>query len=501
VIHADYSPEKGRRLRPAGAAGGPTYTPNEKPVMPDTERLNSLSQEDGRAKGSSVAEGITRRDLLKRSGKVAVVAALSSAFSPFNIHVKAAALKKLSFWQFYAPGGPFGSETKWWEDMAKAWNASHDVKVGLQFVPFSEYLNGSKLQTAFASGQGPDLFLISPGDFLRYYNGGVLIDLTPYMEEAARKDFSENVMETRSVDGKIYGLPMEVEPMAMYYGKKAFTQAGLSEADLPKTWDQLLEVARKLTKGSQFGCLFETTPGYYQTFSWYPFMWQGGGDIVTQGGRKSAFNSEATVQALKFWQDAITQGVAPRSALGFGGPDAAANLAAGYCAIQNVGIWAISNLRDNAPGFEYGVFPCPIPPNGQPKTDLGGWAFVANARGKDPETAARFCVWALGSMSDDSIQRVVDWCTKAKADIAPRKSALEKATAEGAYASGPMKLFKEEIFPTGRGEPRVPPEVYKAISDAIQACQLGGADPRQQAAQASDNIDAFLAGYSGAPLR
>ncbi|MBV9491120.1 MAG: sugar ABC transporter substrate-binding protein [Verrucomicrobia bacterium] len=460
---------------------------------------NSHSEEQ--LNNTSTAEGITRRQLLKRGGKAAVVAAVSSVFSPFNIHVKAAAVKKLSFWQFYAPAGQVGSQTKWWEDMAKAWNTSHDVKVELQFVPNAEYMNGSKLQTAFASGQGPDLFIISPGDFLRYYNGGVLMDLTPYMEDAAKKDFYENVMETRIVDGKIYGLPMEVEPMAMYYGKKAFADAGLSEADLPKTWEQLLEVAKKLTKGNQFGCVFETTPGYYQTFSWYPFMWQGGGDIVTKDGRKSAFNSEATVQALKFWQDAIKQNVAPRSALGFGGPDIVANLAAGYCAIQNVGIWGISALRENAPNFEYGVFPCPIPSNGQPKTDLGGWAFVANAKGKDPETAAKFCVWALGSMSDDSIQRVVDWCTKAKSDIAPRKSALEKATAEGGYSSGPMKLFKEEIFPTGRGEPRVPPEVYKAISDAIQACQLGGADPHQQAAQASSNIDAFLAAYSGAPLK
>src|SRR5690349_20665464 len=114
-------------------------------------------------------------------------------------------------------------------------------------------MNGSKLQTAFASGQGPDLFIISPEDFLRYYNGGVLVDLTPYLEDAARKDFFDNVMETRIVDGKIYGLPMEVEPMAMYYGKKAFADAGLSEADLPKTWEQLLAVAKKLTKGNQFG--------------------------------------------------------------------------------------------------------------------------------------------------------------------------------------------------------------------------------------------------------
>ncbi len=460
--------------------------------------LTDVSQDED---NSPALSGITRRELITRSGKIVVAAAVSSAFSPFTINVKAAPVKTLSFWQFYAPGGQSSTQSKWFEDCVKAWNATHDVKVELQYVPNVEYMNGSKLQTAFASGQGPDIFIISPGDFLRYYNGGVLVDLAPYMEEAARNDFFANVMETRIVDGKIYGLPMEAEPMAMYYSVKAFEEAGLSEADIPKTWDHFLEIARKLTKGNRFGCLFETGPGYYQTFTWYPFMWQGNGDIATTDGKKSAFNSPGTIQALKLWQDTIQQNFAPRNGLGGGGGDVVANLASGYCAMQNLGIWGVSALRENAKDFQYGVFPLPLPANGQARTIFGGWAFVANAKGRNPEEAAKFCVWALGSMQEDSVQRVVDWCIKAKSDVSPRKSALDKATAQGGYDSGPMKLFKNDIFPTGRGEPRVPPEVYKAVSDAIQACQLGGADPKQQAEEASQRIESFLAGYTGASLR
>ena len=212
--------------------------------------------------------GITRRELLKTGGKVAAAAAMSSVFSPFFIQSARAATKTLSFWQFYAPNGISNLQSKWFVDCVAAWNATHDVKVELQYVPNNDYMNGTKLQTAFASGHGPDIFIISPGDFLRYYNGGVLTELTPYMEEEAKKDLFPNVMETRMVDGKIYGLPMEVEPMAMYYSVKAFDEAGLSEKDLPKTWDQFMEIAHKLTKGNRFGCLFETTPGYYQTFTW-----------------------------------------------------------------------------------------------------------------------------------------------------------------------------------------------------------------------------------------
>ena len=107
--------------------------------------------------------GISRRELLKRGGKVAAVAAVSSVFSPFVFTGKAAAPKTLSFWQFYAPAT--GILSKWFEDCVKGWNATHDVKVELQFVPAQEYFGGSKLQTAFASGQGPDIFIISPGTF------------------------------------------------------------------------------------------------------------------------------------------------------------------------------------------------------------------------------------------------------------------------------------------------------------------------------------------------
>ena len=64
-----------------------------------------------------------------------------------------------------------------------------------------------------------------------------------------------------------------------------------------------------------------------------------------------------------------------------------------------------------------------------------------------------------------------------------------------------MKLFKDLTLLTGRNEPRVPPEVYKAVSDTIQACQLGGADPIQAAEAGSQRIESFLSGYTGAPIR
>lgn len=451
---------------------------------------------------------VSRRDFLKRTGAAGLTAlgagsitsmlagcggfAGSSGSSPSS--------NTLSFWQFYGPGGQVQAQSQWFIDLVNAWNKQNKAQVKLQYIPTTDYVNGSKLQTSFASGEGPDIFLLSPGDFLRYYNGGVLQDLTPFIEKAAQQDLYPDVMGTRTVNGKIYAIPMEVEPMAFYYSIDAFEKAGLTENDIPTTWDQLLAVAAKLKTNKRYGLLFETAPGYYQNFTWYPFMWQTGADAVDPTTKKSGFNSPGVIQALKLWQDAVKQGVAPRTTLGTGGGDPVGNLAAGYCAIQNVGIWGIAAMRSNAPDYKYGVFKLPLPPGGTYKTVLGGWAFVANAKGKNPTDAARFCAWALASMQPDSIQRGVDWISKAKSDVGPRKSVMDQATQNGAFSSGTMKTFKDDIFPGGRGEPRYPPEIYQAISDAIQSCMLKGTDPGQAAETASNTIDSFLAGYKGAAI-
>ena len=435
---------------------------------------------------------MSRRQLLVYGAAVA-----GSGFGCASDRSGAAEDATLSFLQFYSPGGEVPAQAQWFADMVDEWNASKRRQIELEYVPVSEYVNGVKLAVSFASGQAPDLFILSPGDFLRYYNGGALADLTPYISTEAKADFPASVVASRMVDGRIFAVPMEVEPMAIFYSIEAFEEAGLDERDIPETWDELLEIAGKLTNSKRFGVLFETTPGYYQNFTWYPFMWQGGGEIQSPDG-KSAFESEATIQALRFWQDAVAMGVAPRQPLGRGGGDVVANLASGYCAMQNTGVWAVAQIADGAPEFPYGVFRLPVPEGGSYVTVGGGWAFVANARSENLDEAASFIAWALASMTDDSVGRIAQWCTVAKSNMPPRQSVVEAA--HRAYDEGKLGVFSRDIYPGTRGEPRLPPAAYKIVSDAIQATQLGGADPTTAAASASRQLDAFLAGYSGAPI-
>ncbi|NNG39589.1 sugar ABC transporter substrate-binding protein [Flexivirga sp. ID2601S] len=418
-------------------------------------------------------------------------AALLTACGSDNPH-------ELSFWNFYGPSPTPSSTSDWFRSVTDEWNRNNDVKVRPRFIAGSAYMNGNTLQTAFSAGSGPDIFLLSPGDFLRYQNGGALLDLTPYLPAGAREDYVKGALDTRTVDDRVYALPMEIEPLVIYYDKRAFEQAHLAESDLPRTWDQFLDVGAKLTSRNRFGALFETLPGYYQNFVWYPFLWQGGGGAVADG--KSIFDSEPARNALGFWRETQRRGISPKAALGGGSGDTPSNLVAGYCAMQQSGIWAVADLKTQAPKFDYGIFPLPIPEGGKQVTDGGGWAFAVNARGKNPEAAARFVAWALASTDAAGVDRARRWNTVAKTNLPPRESVRKAAEAHGDFTSGVLKTFATSIAPTLRSEPRYPPEVYKAISDAIQSTQLSGNAPGGAARQASDVIDNFLLTYRGGSI-
>ena len=72
-------------------------------------------------------------------------------------------------------------------------------------------------------------------------------------------DYLDNVVKqiTFNIDGEEEkcAVPMGYAPTSVWYNTDMWKAAGLTDKDIPTTWDQLLEVAKKLTKsdGSQYG--------------------------------------------------------------------------------------------------------------------------------------------------------------------------------------------------------------------------------------------------------
>jgi multiple sugar transport system substrate-binding protein len=413
----------------------------------------------------------------------------------------------LEFWQYYAPapaGGSSGEtagQSAWMLDLVDAWNKTHpDHRIRASYIPTSDYLNGTKLSTSFASGDGPDIFMINAPMFLRYANDGALHDLRGVLAPESLQDFKPDILGTMSVDDKIYALPAESEPVLVYYDKSAFENAGLSEGDIPTTWDAFLDVADKLTDDTRFGLCLDTNPGDYQNFTWYPFMWQAGGDVADSSGH-ATFDGPGVVKALALWKDAITSKVAPRTVQGTGGNDLPANLGDGLAGMQLMVSGGVSILGSAVPDLDFGVFKLPVPEGGEYATAAGGWSWAVNSQGRDPDTSAEFVTWALAETGKDGVSRAADWSTVQKNGcLSARNSVNKYAQDQGTYDTPEMTYINKEVLDGARGEPRYPDFVKKQVSDAVQGAMLGDLSPESAADKAQETIANFLETYDGASL-
>jgi multiple sugar transport system substrate-binding protein len=433
---------------------------------------------------STEAPGLTRRAFAGRAlASGAAMTSLSAFLAACGGSSSGSSNGKttLHFWKFVAE-----NDDPVIKQAISRWNkANPNVQVVLETFPPDQY-SGTKLTTAFAGGKGPDIFWISPGAFINYVNNGVAAPVDDIVDKAS---YNKAAVAAVSNDDKMYALPFEQEPVALYYRKDAFDKAGLQP---PTNWDELLEAAQKLTTGKQKGIVIEPSPGPYQNFTWYPFLWSAGGEVVNADSTKSALRTPQAASAFDLWGKLMRQGYAPKKTSTLSsdiGP-----LGRGEVAMQVCGFWAIAQLKNKYPKVEYGVVPLPTAPGGKQVTVYGGWTQMINSRGSHVDQAKEFTKW-LWTQDKDFPQQ---WACRHNSKFSPNP----KINAECAdvFDTKPYSIFKDQILPTARAEPRYPDQIVKAVGDGLQAAMFTGKSGEQAANQAADAIDAYLSSYKGAPL-
>lgn len=139
----------------------------------------------------------------------------------------------MTFWDnsTTGPGKAF-----WLKTIADFEKANPNVTITLQTVQ-NEDLDG-KLQTALNSGSAPDIFLQRGGGKMNAMaDAGQLMDITDSIDSATKAAVSEGVLKGNSYQGKIYAMPVNVNPEGIFYSKDLFAAAGI--ASPPATMDEL----------------------------------------------------------------------------------------------------------------------------------------------------------------------------------------------------------------------------------------------------------------------
>lgn len=389
----------------------------------------------------------------------------------------------LQFWKFVSENDDPAIQAA-----VKRWNSENpNIRVRFQTFPFADYL-GTKLTTAFAAGKGPDVFWISPGQFLNYVNNEVSTPVDDIVS-GVRDDYSQAAIDAVSVEGKMQALPFEQEPVALYYRPDLLEQAGVEP---PTTWDELLAACETLTTGKQRGIVIEAAQNPYQNFTWYPFLWSAGGEVVNEDSSESALRTPEAASAFDIWGQLVRRGYAPNkneTITADIGP-----LGRGETAMQVCGFWAIAGLKSGFPDVEFGIVPLPIPSGGERVTVYGGWTQMVNAKGPNVEQALAF---TKGLWIDDE-EFAHTWACEQATKFSPRESVNEGCS--DVFGNEPHSIFTNDILPTARAEPRYPDQVVKAVGDGIQAALFRNVSGEEAASLAADGIDRFLRTYEGAPL-
>jgi multiple sugar transport system substrate-binding protein len=197
-----------------------------------------------------------------------------------------------------------------WEQVESDFEAEHDdIDLTIELQPWEG--RDEKIATAIASGQGPDLVLLTPDQTLQYQVTGGLKPVDGAVEED-RDAFLPGALDVVTFEDELYGVPIYHTSTTTAYNMAAFEAAGITEP--PTTWDDVLAAAPALAANGVAVMDYSGSPEMTLNLSFYPLLWQAGGSVFTEDGSDVAFDGPEGLAALQFLLDLQEAGGLPADA-------------------------------------------------------------------------------------------------------------------------------------------------------------------------------------------
>lgn len=242
-------------------------------------------------------------------------------------------------------GGP--SELEVEEIIAEEFNRLYpDIELIVE--SYAEY--NDKILVETAGGVGPDIMLLDSISVPFWVDTGILYDLNPYIAKEPG-DFLDQyfpiVVDVGRIGDRLYAIPKDFTPQVLYYNRRAFDLAGVTEPEPGWTWDEFMDKAPKLTsdepRREKYAVFFDDS-----TYRWINWIWCLGGEVLAwEDGQRKAdgyLNSQETTEAFTQlialkddynvaipWRDIGILGIEP--------------LVSGRCALWGSGHWWLQSLR------------------------------------------------------------------------------------------------------------------------------------------------------------
>ena len=186
-----------------------------------------------------------------------------------------------------------------------------DIKVIHNNFPYAQYR--TKVAASVAAGEGPDVVQLYYGWLGDYLQGGILQPLSQdaFPQSAIEDDYFAMIAPMK-VAGEYYALPTAVRTLGLFWNKKLFREAGIDPEKPPQTLDELVEVAKKLTKRDRAGNIIQvglTMGPINQDHNWWRevLVRQFGGVPYNADTTKVAYDDGAGLKAFEFYAGLVTK--------------------------------------------------------------------------------------------------------------------------------------------------------------------------------------------------
>ena len=214
------------------------------------------------------------------------------------------------------------------------------------------------MQTSIAGNNVPAFFTWWNGNQLSdLVATGSAADLSPYWDQAIKDgNFSTTQRDLVSVDGKPYGVLLNVANWVVFYNTKDFAKAGIAAP--PTTWAELMADCDKL-KAAGFTPINAPASGGWMPFIWFSQLVLGTSPDAFVGltSNKAAYDGPEVHKAFAVWADMYKKGyfTDPRE------QDDSKFFADGSAAMFLIGDWHSGSFAEKGmkPGVDFKTFLMP----------------------------------------------------------------------------------------------------------------------------------------------
>lgn len=231
--------------------------------------------------------------------------------------------------------GPQGNvgiqhELEFYQKLLEPFIEEHGVQVALSLTPWESY--EEKYLTGVSSGTGPDVGYMYTEMMGDYVQAEAIVPLDEHLSQDARDRML--YLDEGTFDGRQYAVPYVVgNARGIWVNPALLDQVGIDE--LPSTWEEFTEAAAKVQRDLGVAGVVMAWGNQARGMmneSFFPFLWQAGGEIFTEDGSSTAFNSAAGIEAAAFLRGLLDAGAMPGTSSGLDGDDTEAMFLEGRAA-------------------------------------------------------------------------------------------------------------------------------------------------------------------------